>query len=211
VNESTPSALMLSLPRRLVAPPDGPGRPVSDLAAYGRTKPGGLSYGSRGNGSGRNLLGAMLSRAVDAPMVHVPYRGAGPASLDVSTGRLDFLFVSYSSVLPFYQSGKARILAVASPKRLTALPNVPTMAEAGLPDFNTPPWFGLVAPAGTPRPAIEKLAGAAQTAMHAPDAVDLLHKQGFEPKDLGPDQFASFIHREIARWSAVVHAAGMKS
>ena len=103
-----------------------------------------------------------------------------------------------------------KALAVATAKRSELIPDVPTMAEAGIPDFDTPLWFGLLAPAGTPRPAIDKLAAAAKQAMHAPDAMDLLRKNGFAPEDMGPDQFAAFVNSEVARWSAVVSAANLK-
>jgi tripartite-type tricarboxylate transporter receptor subunit TctC len=115
-----------------------------------------------------------------------------------------------SAIIGQIRTGQIKALAVATDKRSDLLPDVPTMAEAGIPDFNTPLWFGLVAPAGTPRPVIDKLAAAAKQAMHAPDTVDLLHKEGFVPEDMGPDEFAAFIKSEIARWSAVVSTADIK-
>ena len=115
-----------------------------------------------------------------------------------------------SSVVGQIKAGQIKALAVATDKRSNLMPDVPTMAEAGMPDFNTPLWFGLLAPAGTPRPAIDKLAAAAKQGMHAPDSVDLLRKNGFAPEDMEPDQFGAFIKSEIARWSAVVSAANIK-
>ena len=210
VKDFEPITLMWSFPQLLVVPAEGPVKSLAELAAYGKTKPGGLSYGSQGNGSGGHLLGAMLSRAVDAPMVHVPYRGAGPAALDVSTGRLDFLFVSYSSVLPFYQSDKARILAVASPKRLTALPNVPTMAEVGFSGFEMETWFGLLAPAGTPAPIVGKLHDAFARAVQDREVAKQMEDQGAEAVTNSPREFAAHIASETERFGKLVKVLGVK-
>src|SRR5262245_29454246 len=110
-----------------------------------------------------------------------------------------------------YAQGTLRALATAAHKRATALPDVPTMAEAGIPDFDTSLWFGLLAPAGTPRPIIEKLAAAAHKAVHAPEALHTLGKQGYDPLDAGPDEFATFMRSEIVRWTNVARASGMRS
>jgi tripartite-type tricarboxylate transporter receptor subunit TctC len=210
IKDFEPITLMWSFPQLLVVPADGPIKSVNDLAAYGKTKPGGLSYGSQGNGSGGHLLGAMFSRAVGAPMVHVPYRGAGPAALDVSTGRLDFLFVSYASVLPFYQSGKARILAVSSAKRLTALPDVPTMAQAGFPGLEMETWFGLLAPAGTPAPIVGKLHDAFARAVQDREVARQMEDQGAEAVTNSPQEYAAYIASETERFGKIVKVLGVK-
>ncbi len=210
IKDFEPITLMWSFPQLLVVPADGPVKSVNDLAAFAKTKPGGLSYGSQGNGSGGHLLGAMFSRAVDAPMVHVPYRGAGPAALDVSTGRLDFLFVSYASVLPFYQSGKARILAVSSARRLTALPNVPTMAEAGFPGLEMETWFGLLAPAGTPAPIVGKLHDAFARAVQDREVAKQMEDQGAEAVTNSPQAYAAYIASETERFGKIVKVLGVK-
>jgi tripartite-type tricarboxylate transporter receptor subunit TctC len=210
IKDFEPITLMWSFPQLLVVPADGPVKSVNDLAAFAKTKPGGLSYGSQGNGSGGHLLGAMFSRAVDAPMVHVPYRGAGPAALDVSTGRLDFLFVSYASVLPFYQSGKARILAVSSARRLTALPNVPTMAEAGFPGLEMETWFGLLAPAGTPAPIVAKLHDAFARAVQDREVAKQMEDQGAEAVTNSPQAYAAYIASETERFGKIVKVLGVK-
>ena len=210
IKDFEPITLMWSFPQLLVVPADGPVKSVRDLAAQGKTKPGGLSYGSQGNGSGGHLLGAMFSRAVGAPMVHVPYRGAGPAALDVSTGRLDFLFVSYASVLPFYQSGKARILAVSAAKRLTALPDVPTMAQAGFPNFEMETWFGLLAPAGTPAPIVGKLHDAFARAVQDREVAKQMEDQGAEAVTNSPQEYAAYIVSETERFGKIVKDLGVK-
>ncbi len=210
IKDFQPITLMWSFPQLLVVPADSPATTVAELAAYARTKPGGLSYGSQGNGSGGHLLGEMFARRVGMPMVHVPYRGAGPASLDVATGRLDFLFVSYASVLPFYQSGKVRLLAVSSGKRLTALPQVPTMAQTGFPGFEFDTWFGLLAPAGTPEPVVGKLNEAFVRAVHAPEVAKQMEDQGAEAVTDTPQEFAAFIAAETERFSTIVKSLDVK-
>src|SRR5262249_19348816 len=181
VRDFAPITLMWSFPQLLVVPADSPVKSVAELAAYAKTKPGGLSYGSQGNGSGGHPLGALFGHKGRAARVPLPCCGAGPASLDVATGRIDFLFVSYASVLPYYQAGKVRTLAVSSAKRLTALPDVPSMAEVGFPGFEMDTWFGLLAPAGTPGPIVATLNAAFVKAAHAPEVVKQMIDQGAEP------------------------------
>jgi tripartite-type tricarboxylate transporter receptor subunit TctC len=150
IKDFRPITLMWSFPQLLAVPVDSPAKSVAELVAYAKAKPAGLSFASQGTGAGGHLLGEMLKMRTGANMVHIPYRGAGPAAVDLSTGRVDFMFVSYSSVLSFLQAGKVRALAVTSTKRLPIMPETPTMTEAGFGGIEIEPWFGLVAPAGTP-------------------------------------------------------------
>jgi tripartite-type tricarboxylate transporter receptor subunit TctC len=153
----------------------------------------------------------LYAQRAGVKLVQVPYPGSPQVITDLMAGRVAMNFAIASSVLGQIAAGKVRPLAIAAERRSDLLPNVPTMAEAGIGDFNTPLWFGLVAPAGAPRPIIGKIAAATRQAMHTREAVSLLHKQGFVPEDLGPDQFGAFIGGEIKRWSAVARASGMKS
>jgi tripartite-type tricarboxylate transporter receptor subunit TctC len=210
VKDFAPVTLMWSFPQLLVVPSDSPVKSVAELAAYAKTKQGGLSYGSQGSGSSGHLFGALFSRKVGAPMVHVPYRGAGPAALDVATGRLDFLFVSYASVLPHLLSSKVRVVAVTSAKRLGILPQAPTMLEAGYPGFDWQTWFGLLAPAGTPEPVIGKLNAAFVKAVHAPEVTKSIIDQGAEPVSNTPQEFAALIATEIKRQGEIVTMLGIK-
>jgi tripartite-type tricarboxylate transporter receptor subunit TctC len=210
VKDFAPITLMWSFPQLLVVPADSAVKSVAELAAYAKTKPGGLSYGSQGSGSSGHLFGALFAQRVGVPMVHVPYRGAGPAALDVATGRIDFLFVSYASVLPHYLSGKVRVLAVSSAKRLAVVSQAPTMAEAGFPGFEFDTWFGLLAPAGTPEPVIGKLNAAFVQAVQAPEVVKQIIDQGAEPVSNTPQEFAALIDTEIKRQGAIVTALGIK-
>ncbi len=184
---------------------------VKEFTALAKSKPGEILFGSVGPGSLPDLCGELYAQRAGVKLVQVPYPGSPQVITDLIAGRVAMNFAIASSVLGQISAGQVKPLAIAADKRSSLLPDVPTMAEAGMPDFNTPLWFGLLAPKSTPRPAIEKLAAAAQKAMHAPDAVDVLHKQGFEPEYLGPDQFAAFIRSESARWSQVAQAAGLKT
>ena len=210
VKDFAPVTLMWSFPQLLVVPADSPVKSVAELAAYGKTKPGGLSYGSQGSGSSGHLFGALFAQKVGATMVHVPYRGAGPAALDVATGRLDFLFVSYASVLPHLMSHKVRVIAVTAAKRLAVVPQAPTMVEAGYSGFDMETWFGLLAPAGTPDEVIGKLNAAFVAAVHAPEVAKQIVDQGAEPVTNTPQEYAALIDLEIKRQGALVTSLGIK-
>jgi tripartite-type tricarboxylate transporter receptor subunit TctC len=183
---------------------------VAELIARAKAKPGELMH-STVFGSMPNFLSELFAQRAGIKLLQVPYQGSPQAVMDVIAGRATMTFSPASSVVGQIAAGKLRPLATAAKQRSSALPDVPTLEEAGIPDFDASLWFGLLAPAGTPRPIIDKLAAAARQAMHAPDAVETLRKQGYEPLDGGPDEFAAFIRREIARWTDVAHAAGMRS
>ncbi len=166
VKDFQPITPIISFPHILVVPPDSPVKTVADLAALAKTKPGGLSFGSQGVGSGGQILGEMFKGRLGVPMVHVPYRGAAPAATDIMAGRLDFLFTSYISIGEQAKAGKLRIVAIGGPKRIDAEPGIPTMAEAGFPGLDLEMWHGMVAPAGTPAPIVQP----AQRGVHQGDA-----------------------------------------
>ena len=203
--------LMWRFPQLLTVPLDSPAKSVAELVAYAKSKPGGLSFASQGSGSGGHLLGEMMKIRTGASMVHVPYRGAGPAAVDLATNRVDFFFVSYSSVLPFLQSGKVRALAVTSAKRLQAMPDVPTMQEAGFGGIEFDTWFGLVAPAATPDPVIAKLNAAFVKAVRDPEVVKQIADQGAEATGNESAEFAAFIASETERFGKIVKAVGVKA
>jgi tripartite-type tricarboxylate transporter receptor subunit TctC len=205
-----PITLMWSFPQLLAVPLESPAKSVIDLVAFAKAKPGGLSFASQGTGSGGHLLGEMLKLRTGANMVHIPYRGAAPAATDLAAGRVDFFFVSYSSLLPFLQGGKVRALAVTSPKRLPALPDAPTMAEAGFAGVVLDAWFGLVAPADTPDLVIGKLNAAFVQALRDPQIVKQMTDQGAEARATTPAEFAAFIASETERLGKLVRAVGAK-
>jgi tripartite-type tricarboxylate transporter receptor subunit TctC len=206
-----PIALLANGPFVLVANPDLKLRRVADLVALAKAKPGEVLYGSVGAGSLPHLCGELFAQRAGVQLTHIPYPGSPQIVTDLIGGRIMMSFVIGSSVIGQIGAGQLTALATTSAKRSNVLPDVPTMMEAGIADFDTSLWLGLVAPAGTPRPVIDKLASAAHAAMHAPDAVETLRKQGYEPLNAGPDEFAAYIRSEIARWSDVMRAAGLKS
>jgi tripartite-type tricarboxylate transporter receptor subunit TctC len=210
IKDFKPITLMWSFPQLLAVPLDSPAKSVTDLVALAKSKPGGLSFASQGSGASGHLLGEMLKVRTGANMVHVPYRGAGPAALDLAAGRVDFFFVSYSSLLPFLQAGKVRVLAVTSPEPLPALPDAPTMREAGFDGIALDAWFGLVAPAGTPDAVIVKLNSAFVTAIKHSEITRQIADQGAEPRASTPDEFAAFIASETERIGRIVRAVGAK-
>ena len=210
IKDFRPITLLWSFPQLLAVPLDSPAKSVAELIALAKSKPGGLSFASQGSGSGGHLLGEMLKARTGADLVHIPYRGAGPAALDLAAGRVDFFFVSYSSVLPFLQAGKVRVLAVTSLRRLPALPDAPTMREVGFAGIELDAWFGLVAPAGTPDPVIDKLNAAFVQAVRDPQVVKQIIDQGAEPAGNTPAEFAAFIASETERFGKIVRAAGVK-
>jgi tripartite-type tricarboxylate transporter receptor subunit TctC len=211
VKDFAPIALLATGAIVMVVDPKLDVHSVADFTALAKSKPGQILFGTVGPGSLPDFAAELYAQRAGVKMVQVTYPGSPQITQDLLAGRVMMSFQIASAVIGQLKAGQLRALAVAADQRSDLLPDVPTMAEAGMPDFNTPLWFGLVAPAGTPRPAIDKLAAAARAAMHAPDAVDLLHKQGFRPEDMGPDQFGAYIKSEIDRWSAVARAAGMKT
>ena len=183
---------------------------VKEFTALAKSKPGKLNFGTVGPGSLPDLAAELYAQRAGVQMVQVPYPGSPQITTDLISGRIEMSFQITSAILGQIKSGQIKALAVATSKRSPLIPDVPTMEEAGMPDFNTPLWFGLVAPAGTPRPVIDKLAAADKQALQAPATVDLLDKQGFAPEDMGPDQFGDFIKSEVKRWTDVVTAANIK-
>jgi tripartite-type tricarboxylate transporter receptor subunit TctC len=212
IKDFRPITLQWSFPQLLAVPADSPAKSVSELVALAKSRSGGLSFASQGTGSGGHLLGEMLKAKTGANMVHIPYRGAGPGAVDLAAGRVDFFFISYSSVLPFLQAGKVRALAVTSLKRLPALPDAPTMREVGFDGIELDAWFGLVAPAGTPDVVIDKLNAAFVQAVRDPDVAKQIMDQGAEPavNATTPNEFAAFIASETERLGKIIRSVGVK-
>jgi tripartite-type tricarboxylate transporter receptor subunit TctC len=206
-----PIALLGNLAIVLVVNPESNARSVADLIAMAKAKPGEVLFASVGAGSLPHLCAELFAQRAGLNLTHVPYPGSPQAVTDLVAGRITMFFAPASGVVGQLAAGKLTALATAAHKRPSALPDVPTMEEAGVPDFDTSLWLGLVAPIGTPRPAIDKLADAARKAVHAPEAVEALRKQGYDPLDAGPDEFGAFIRSEVARWSDVARSAGLKS
>lgn len=205
-----PIALLASVPNILAVHPSLGVKTVQELVALVRAKPGQLSYGSSGVGTAVHLSGELFNVMAGAKMVHVPYPGSAQSVTDLIAGRVQVTFAPASTVLPHVQSGRLIELATTQLKRASVAPDLPTMSEAGLKGFDTGVWFGLLAPAGTPRDVVERLAQASNAALKSREVIDPLQKQGIDVLGGTPDEFADYISSEIAKWSRVAEAAGLK-
>jgi tripartite-type tricarboxylate transporter receptor subunit TctC len=205
-----PVAPLTGLPLILAVHPSLGVTSFAELIALARSKPGELTYATVGPGTVPHLSTELLSVRTNVKLVHVPYQGSPPAVTDLLAGRVSMMLGVASTIMPHVEAGRLKALASGSAKRPHIAPNMPTIAEAGLPDFETSVWFGLMAPAGTPRPVIDKLAAAANAALKSDDVVAKLRAQGFEPLGGPPDEFARFIAREVVKWAAAAEAAGLK-
>jgi len=205
-----PVAHIAGVPNVLVVTPASGIRSVDDLIKKARTAPGRLSYGSAGSGTSLHLAGELFGSATRVDLLHIPYKGAAPATTDLLGGQITMMFNTVPVALPLIRSGKLTALAVTSPKRHFALPDVPTFAELGYASVQSETWVGLFAPAGTPREVVDKLAAALDRALRDKSVVDLLRQQGAEPQFMDSAAFARYVDSEIARWGSVVRAAGIK-
>ena len=183
---------------------------VKELVDLAKSKPGELTYASVGPGTVPHLSTELFSVRTNVKLVHVPYQGSPPAVTDLLGGRVSMMLGVASTIMPHVEAGRLKALASGSAQRPHIAPNLPTMAEAGLPDFEASVWFGLMAPAGTPRAVVEKLAAAANGALKSDEVVAKLRAQAFEPLGGAPEEFARFIARESVKWSAAAEAAGLK-
>lgn len=208
VKDFTPVALIQDAPIILVVNPSSNMHSVKELIAYCKANPT-KALDSNVIGSMPHFASELFAQKAGIKLTQVPYQGSPQAVEDVVAGRTLMTFSPVSTVVGLIAAGKLKALATTTGKRAGALPDVPTMAEAGLPDVETSLWFGLLVPTGTPRAIVDKLAAAATKAMHTPAAMAALSKQGDDPLDGGPDKFAPFVKSEIARWTEVAHAAGM--
>jgi tripartite-type tricarboxylate transporter receptor subunit TctC len=201
-------ALLVDAPIILVVNPASNIHSVKELIALCKAKPD-QALDSNVIGSMPHFASELFAQQTGIKLIQVPYQGSPQAVADVVAGRTLMTFSPTSTIVGLIAAGKLRPLATTTSKRASALPDVPTMAEVGLPEVSTSLWFGLFAPAGTPRPIVDKLAAATRQAIHTPAAIDALRPQGDDPLDTGPDEFAAFMRSEIARWTKVAHAAGM--
>jgi len=211
VKDYLPVTPLFAFPSVLVVPATSPARSVKELVELAKTKPGGLNFASQGVGSGGHILGEMFRLKSGAPFVHVPYRGAGPAVQDLAAGNVDFLFSSYVSAIGQVQGGKLRVLGWTSTKRTPALPDVPTMAEAGYPGTELEIWQGIVAPLGTPPALVRRLNEEFIKAARDPELVSKVAAQAVEMHTRAPEEFGKLIADDVDRLGKVVRDAGIKS
>ncbi len=194
----------------LVVHPSVPAQTVQELVAYAKAHPGKLTYASQGNGSSGHVVGEQFKHLAGVNIIHVPYRGAAPAVQDLVAGHVSMMFDIVPLARTQIAAGKVRALAVASAQRLAALTDTPTMAEAGFPQIEGGPWFGLVAPTGTPRAIIDLLNAEGRKAFSAPDVRDNFQSQGILLPLGTPEQFGTYIAAEHKRWGEIVRSAGIR-
>ncbi len=210
LKDFAPIGLVAAQPVILVVKTDSPYKTLTELLAAAKAKPGVVRMASPGNGTIGHMSGELLARKAGVKFLHVPYKGAGPAMTDLLGGQTDFYFITPQTAFAMLQGGKLRALAVTSTKRLSPLPNVPTVAESGFPGFQSSAWTGLVAPAGTPQAVIEQLNARLQQALKNPKTIEKLHAEGSEPLGGTPAQFTSFMQAEHAKWGTVVKESNIK-
>ncbi len=210
VKAFAPISTLANAPVVVLVAAEVPVRSVKELIDTARAKPGQLKFGSAGTGHFVHLAGEMFKIAAGVDMLHVPYKGVNAALTDMLGGRIELMFDAPAQYEPHLQSGKVRALAVASAKRLARLPDVPTTSEAGLPGYELASWFGLAAPAGTPAEAVARVNAEVLKALTARDVVETLNKLGLEPAGSSPQQYASMIVEDLAKWRRAVKAAGIK-
>ena len=205
-----PISMVARLPNVLVVNPSVPAHSVSELIDYVRQHPGELNYSSGGIGSAAHIATAAFASAAGLDLVHVPYKGTGPGVIDLIGGRVQLTMTGGPAVLPFVRAGKLRALAVSSATRLTGEPELPTIAEAALPGFEASQWYGVVAPAGTPEPIVQRLNAAVRQAMASPDVVAKLATEGAEPWLTTPAEFHDLIAADIVRWGQLIRDNGIQ-
>ena len=205
-----PVALAASAPFVLVVHPSLPVRSVTELIALAKAKPGQLLYASTGNGGSPHLATEMFRRETGIDIVHVPYKGTPAAITDLLGGQVQLMFGNALSVLPLVQGGRLRALAISSAKRSAAAPQLPTLAESGLPRYEAGTWFGLLAPTGTGADIIARLSGEVIKIVHMPTVRGQLLAQGADPIGMPPDRFRTYLKAEIAKWAQVVKATGAR-
>ncbi len=210
IKDFSPVGLVANLPLVLFVPATLPVRNLDDLLASARARPGQLMYASAGNGATTHLAMELLKSAAGVDIQHVPYKGTAAAMPDLISGQVHAMLDGWSGSEPMVKAGKLRAIAVAVDKRISVAPDLPTIAESGFPGFNASPWYGIVAPAGTPKAVIERLSKELKATMAAASVRTKFATLGMEPLSDSPDEFAEFIKSETTKWAKVVKVSGAK-
>ncbi|MEK6593803.1 MAG: tripartite tricarboxylate transporter substrate binding protein [Pseudomonadota bacterium] len=210
VRDFAPVSLVAVTPNILVVHPSLPVKTVRDLIALAKAGPGQLNFPSAGIGSSSHLAGEMLKTMAAIDMVHIPYKGGGPALIALLSGQVQLMFATMPAAMPHVKSGKVRPVAVTTSRRSQALPELPTIAESGIPGYEAATWYGLLAPAGTPKAIVGSLHGQVVTIL-ASDTRRQLLAQGFEPVGSSPSEFAAYIKAEIVKWGKVIRDAAVRA
>lgn len=204
-------SLVTSGPFVLVVHPSIPATSVKQLVALVKSRPGDLNYASAGSGSGPHLSAELFKSITRVQMVHVPYKGGGPALIDVLSGQVSLMFPSMPAALSHIRAGKLRALAVTTERRSTAAPDIPTVSESGVPGYASDTWYGLLAPARTPREIVLALNSGIVKSVQTPDMRERLAKLGLEPVGSSPEQFSAYLKAEMVKWAKVINEAGIRA
>ena len=210
VNDFAPISMVASVPYVLVTEPSLPVNSVQELIALAKSRPGKINYASAGNGSTHQFCGELLKSSAGIDLVHIPYKGSPPGVTAVMAGEVSVMFANLTDIGAQIRGGRLKPLAVTTLKRAELLPNVPTMVEAGVPDFEITSWFGLMAPAGTPAPIVARLNAETVKVLAREDVRSTLGAQGLNVASSSPEQFTAHIKSEIARFTRIARAAGIK-
>ena len=210
LKDFTPIARTAMQPLALLVNNKVPAKTLGEFTAYAKANPGKVNFGSAGNGGISHLVPEMYKSAAGVDLVHIPYKGSAPAFTDLIGGQVQFMAESIPQAAAYHKQGKVRALAVTSKERNPALPEVPTAIESGLKGFEVVGFYGFLAPAGTPKPVVDKLSGAFQQVMNNPEVKNRMVEQGADPAFLGSEAFGKFLSSEMPRWAAAVKASGTK-
>ena len=208
VKDFAPLSRVATVPNLLVAHPSQPFKTVKEMIAYAKANPGKITYGSPGSGASPHVSGELFKSMTGTDLLHIPYKGSAPAMTDLLGGQTSVMFDNMPSAIQHVRSGKLRPIAVTTAKRSPELPDVPTIAEAGVPGYEATSWFGMFAPAGTPKPVLDKLHAALIKVLNQADVKKKIAEQGGDVVAETPDQFAAFIQAESVKWGKVVKESG---
>jgi tripartite-type tricarboxylate transporter receptor subunit TctC len=203
-------SLIASAPLLVVVHPSLPARTVKELVSLAKARPGQINYASNGAGGSSHLAGELFDMMTGTRMVHIPYKGLSPALTDLMSGQVQVMFSSAVAMLPQVKAGRLRAIAMTGARRSPAIPDLPTVAESGVPGYETGSWYGAVVPSGTPRPAVERLAQEIVAIVKSPDITHRLNEEAVIPIGSTPDEFAVHIRKELARWAQVIRQAGLQ-
>ncbi|MDO8278028.1 MAG: tripartite tricarboxylate transporter substrate binding protein [Burkholderiaceae bacterium] len=210
LKDIVPVGSLVTFGNAVLLNPAVPAKNVTELIQLARQKPGSINFASSGNGQSHHLTGEMFKRMAGVEMTHVPYKGSGPAMTDVISGQVQMMFGNIPAALPFIKQGQLKVLAVTSPRRSSALPDVPTVAESGLPGFNVVSWVGMFAPAGTPKAITDRLNEAMEKAWATPEGQKLLASLAFDLVKGSPAELSRFMENETNRWGKLIREANIK-
>jgi tripartite-type tricarboxylate transporter receptor subunit TctC len=204
-----PVTMMSAPPYILCVHPDVPVKTTAELIAYAKANPGKLTYGSSGTGTATHMSGVLFQRMANVEFLHVPYRGLGPATTGILSRQVDMIFAP-ATIVPHIGSGKLRAIGATTPKRSSLFPDIPTIAESGLPGYASLGWFGVFAPAKTPQAIVDKVSADAGIVLRSAEAKKALNQQGAEPEPNSPTEFSTFVTAEVKKWLELAKAAGVK-